>query len=62
MHKTRAFLQVRVQRGVLQWQDRELAPGLLLVQLFAPESAHTLRPQDCNLTNAMHKIYVCYDM
>jgi hypothetical protein len=58
MPKTRACLRVWVQRGVLRWQVRELAPGLLLVQFLAPESAHTLHPQDCNLTNAMHKIFI----
>jgi hypothetical protein len=51
-----------VQRGVPQWQARELAPGFLLVRLLASESARTLRSQGYNVTNAMHKIYVCYDM
>jgi hypothetical protein len=46
MHKIEACLQVRVQRGVLQWQVRELAPGLLLAQFFATELACTLHPQD----------------
>jgi hypothetical protein len=62
MHKIGACLQVQVQWGVLQWKVWELAPGLLLIPLFALESARTLCPQDCNLTNSMHKIYVCYDM
>jgi hypothetical protein len=51
-----------VQWGVPQRQVRELALGLLLVRLLAPESAHTLHPRGYNLINAMHKIYVCHDM
>jgi hypothetical protein len=34
MHKTGAYLQVQVQRGVPQRQDRELAHRLLLVRLL----------------------------
>jgi hypothetical protein len=61
MHKIGACLQVRMQRGVPQRQLRELALRLL-VRLLASELACTLRPRGYNLTNAMHKLYVCYDM
>jgi hypothetical protein len=58
MHKIDACLRVRVQRGVSRRQARELDPRLLLAQSLAPGPTRTLRPQGCNLMNAIHKIYI----
>jgi hypothetical protein len=39
-----------------------LDPGLPPEQLLAPARGRTLRPRGCNLSNAMNKIYACYNM
>jgi hypothetical protein len=39
-----------------------LDPGLPPEQLLAPARECILRPRGYNLSNAMNKIYVCYDM
>jgi hypothetical protein len=39
-----------------------LDPGLAPEQLLAPARGCTLRQRGCNLSNAMDKKYVCYDM
>jgi hypothetical protein len=36
--------------------------GLPPEQLLALARGCTLRPRGCNLSNAMNKIYACYDM
>ena len=61
MHKTGACLQ-KLGRGDPRWQALVLAPGLPPEQLLAPESVRTLRQRGCNLSSAMNKIYVCYNM
>jgi hypothetical protein len=62
MHKTRACLPKLGLRGDPRWQALVLAPGLLLDQLLAQGCARTLRQRGCNLSNAMNKIFICYDM
>jgi hypothetical protein len=61
MHKTEACLP-KLGHADPQWQALVLDPGLPPDQLLAPARAGTLRQRDCNLSNAMNKIYVCYDM
>jgi hypothetical protein len=39
-----------------------LDPGLPPKQVLAPARGCTLRQRGCNLSNAMNKIYECYDM
>jgi hypothetical protein len=39
-----------------------LDPGRPPEQLLALARGRTLRPRGCNLSNAMNKIYACYDM
>jgi hypothetical protein len=39
-----------------------LDPGLPPEQLLAPARGCTLRQRGCNLSNAMNKKCVCYDM
>ena len=61
MHKIGAYLQ-KLGQGDPKWQALVLAPGLPPEQLLAPARGYTLRPRGCNLSNAMNKKYVCYDM
>jgi hypothetical protein len=62
MHKTGACLQLLGLRVDPRWQFRKLAPGLPRGQLLAQGRAHTLRQRDCNIMNAMIKIYAWHDM
>jgi hypothetical protein len=39
-----------------------LDPGLPPEQLLAPARGCILRPRGYNISNAMNKIYACYDM
>jgi hypothetical protein len=61
MHKTGACLP-----KLGQADPRRLAlvlhPGLPPEQLLAPTRGCTLRQRGCNLSNAMNKKYVCYEM
>ena len=61
MHKTGACLPKQWQAGPLV-QALVLDLGLPPEQLLAPARGRTLRPRGCNLSNAMNKKYVCYDM
>jgi hypothetical protein len=61
MHKTGACLPKMGQADPLG-QALVLDPGLPLEQLPAPAQGCILRPQGYNLSNAMNKIYACYDM
>ena len=61
MHKTGACLPKLGQADPLG-QALVLDPGLPPEQLLAPARGRTLRQRGCNLSNAMNKIYVCYDM
>jgi hypothetical protein len=61
MHKTGACLPKLGQADPLG-QALVLDPGLPPEQLLAPTRGCTLRPRGCNLSNAMNKIYACYDM
>ena len=61
MHKTRACLPKLGQADPLG-QALVLDPGLPPEQLLAPARGCILRQQDYSLSNAMNKIYICYDM
>jgi hypothetical protein len=61
MHKTEACLP-KLGQADPRGQALVLDPGLPLEQVLAPARGRTLRPRGCNLSNAMNKIYVCYDM
>jgi hypothetical protein len=61
MHKTGACLPKLGQADPLG-QALVLDPGLPPEQLLASAQGHTLRPRGCILSNAMNKIYACYDM
>jgi hypothetical protein len=61
MHKTGASLPKLGQTDP-RWQALVLDPGLPPEQLLAPARGCTLRQRGCNLSNAMNKKYVCYDM
>jgi hypothetical protein len=61
MHKTRACLR-NLGQADPRWQVLVLDPGLPPEQLLAPARGRTLRQRGCNLSNAMNKIFVCYDM
>ena len=61
MHKTGACLPRLGQADPLV-QALVLDPGLPPEQLLAPARGRTLRQRGCNLSNAMNKIYVCYEM
>jgi hypothetical protein len=60
MHKTGAFLQMRVQREVLRRRVRELVPELLLAVPLALGSRRTLRPRDFNLRNLCMSMNATY--
>ena len=61
MHKTGACLPKQWQAGPLV-QARVLDLGLPPEQLLAPARGRTLHQRGCNLSNAMNKKYVGYDM
>jgi hypothetical protein len=61
MHKAGACLP-KLGQADPRWQDLVLDPRLPLEQLLAPARGCTLRQRGCNLSNAMNKKYVCYDM
>jgi hypothetical protein len=61
MHKTGACLP-KLGQADPRWQVLVLDPRLPHVQLLAPARGCTLRQRGCNLSNAMNKIYVCYDI
>jgi hypothetical protein len=61
MHKTGACLP-KLGQVDPRWQVLVLDPGLPPEQLLAPARGCTLRQRGCNLSNAMYKIYVCYDL
>jgi hypothetical protein len=61
MHKTGACLP-KLGQADPRWQVLVLYPRLPPEQLLAPARGCTLRPRGCNLSNAMNKKYVCYDM
>jgi hypothetical protein len=61
MHKTGACLP-KLGQADPRWQALVLDPGLPPEQVLAPTRGGTLRQRGCNLSNAMNKIYVCYDM
>jgi hypothetical protein len=61
MHKTGACLPKLGQADPLG-QALVLDPGLPPKQLLALARGRTLCPRGCNLSNAMNKIYACYDM
>jgi hypothetical protein len=61
MHKTGACLP-KLGQADPRWQVLVLDPGLPPEQLLAPARGCTLRLRGCNLSNAMNKKYVCYDM
>jgi hypothetical protein len=61
MHKIGACLPKLGQADPLG-QALVLDPGLPLEQPLAPTRGCTLRPRGYNLSNAMNKVYVCYDM
>jgi hypothetical protein len=61
MHKTGACLP-KLGQADPRWQVLVLDPGLPPEQLLAPARGRTLRQRGCNLSNAMNKIFVCYDM
>ena len=61
MHKTGACLP-RLGQADPRWQVLMLDPGLPSEQVLASARRCTLRQRGCNLSNAMNKIYVCYDM
>ena len=61
MHKTGACLP-KLWQADPRWQALVLDPGLPLEQLLAPARGCTLHQRGCNLSNAMNKKYVCYDM
>ena len=61
MHKTGACLP-KLGQADPRWQVLVLDPGLPPEQLLAPARGCTLRQRGCNLSNAMNKKYVCYDM
>jgi hypothetical protein len=61
MHKTGACLP-KLGQADPRWRALVLDPGLPPEQLLAPARGCTLRQRGCNLSNAMSKKYVCYDM
>ena len=61
MHKTGACLPKLGQTDP-RWQALVLAPGLPPEQLLAPEQGCIPRQRDYSLSNAVNKIYACYDM
>jgi hypothetical protein len=61
MHKTGACLP-KLGQADPRWQAQMLDPGQPREQLLAPARGCILRPRGYNLSNAMNKIYVCYDM
>jgi hypothetical protein len=61
MHKTGACLP-KLGQADPRWQVLVLDPGLPPEQLLDPARGCTLRQRGCNLSNAMNKRYVCYDM
>jgi hypothetical protein len=61
MHKTGACLPKLGQADPLG-QALVLDPGLPPEQLLAPARGCTLHQRGCNLSNAMNKIHVCYEM
>ena len=61
MHITGACLPMPGQADP-RWQALVLDPGLPPEQLLAPARGCTLRQRGCNLSNAMNKKHVCYDM
>jgi hypothetical protein len=61
MHKTGACLP-KLGQANPRWQVLVLDPRLPPEQLLAPARECTLRHRGCNLSNAMNKKYVCYDM
>jgi hypothetical protein len=61
MHKTEACLP-KLGQADPRWQALVLDPGLPPEQLLAPARGCTLRQRSYNLSNAMSKKYVCYDM
>jgi hypothetical protein len=61
MHKTGACLPKLGQTDP-RWQALVLDPGLPSEQVLALARGCTLRQRGCNLSNAMNKIYVCYEM
>jgi hypothetical protein len=60
MHKTGACLP-KLGQADPRWQVLVLDPELPPEQLLAPAQGYTLYQRGCNLSNAMNKIYVCYD-
>jgi hypothetical protein len=61
MHKTGACLP-KLGQADPRWRALVLDPGLPPEQLLAPARGCTLRQRGCNLSNAMSKKYICYDM
>jgi hypothetical protein len=61
MHKTGACLP-KLGQADPRRQAQVLDPGLPPEQLLAPARGCTLHQRGCNLSNAMSKKYVCYDM
>jgi hypothetical protein len=61
MHKTEACLPKLGQANPRR-QALVLDPGLPPEQVLAPTRGCTLRQRGCNLSNAMNKIYGCYEM
>jgi hypothetical protein len=59
MHNTGACLP-KLGQADPRWQVLVLDPGLPPEQLL--QRGCTLRQRGCNLSNAMNKIFVCYDM
>jgi hypothetical protein len=61
MNKTGACLP-KLGQAYPRWQAMVLDSRLPPEQLLAPARGCTLRQRGCNLSNAMNKKYVCYDM
>jgi hypothetical protein len=61
MHKTGACLP-KLEQADPRWQALVLDPGLPPEQLLAPARGCTLRQRGCNLSSAMNKKNVCYDI
>jgi hypothetical protein len=61
MHKTGACLP-KLGQADPRWHVLVLDLVLPPEQLLAPARGCTLHQRGCNLSNAMNKIYVCYDM
>jgi hypothetical protein len=61
MNKTGACLP-KLGQADPRWRALVLDPGLPPEQLLAPARGCPLYQRGCNLSNAMSKKYVCYDM